>query len=82
MPHAVTIDSASYYLCYNLEAGVFHFGFAQEASRITTGQPNCELFVNELAMAARIDELKGINGWYDANKLQPADGETPPSNVT
>jgi len=82
MPHAVSIDSASWYICYNLADGTFHFGFAPDHSHMTTGQPNCELFTNEAEMAARIDELKEIDGWYEANKPQPVEDETPPSNVT
>ena len=83
MAHAVSIESASWYICYDLTDGTFHYGLAPDHSHMTTGQPNCELFTNEAEMAARIDTLKGIDGWYEANKPQPVeDEELPPSNVT
>lgn len=82
MAHAVSIESASWYICYDLTDGAFHFGFAPDHSRMTTGQPNCELFTNEAAMASRIDELKGIAGWYEANKPTPINIDDAASNVT
>ena len=82
MAHAVSIESASWYICYDLTDGTFHYGLAPDHSHMTTGQPNCELFTNEAEMAARIDTLKGIDGWYESNKPQEPDEELPPSNVT
>lgn len=82
MPHVVSIESASWYICYDLADGTFHFGLAGDHSHLTTGQPNCELFVSEAAMATRIDELKGVEGWYEANKPTPINIDDTPSNVT
>ena len=82
MPHSVSIESASWYICYDLADGTFHFGLASDYSRLTTGQPNCELFVSESAMAVRIDELKGIDGWYEAHKPEPVNIDDVPSNLT
>jgi hypothetical protein len=82
MPHAVSIESASWYICYDLTDGTFHFGLAPDHSHMTTGQPNCELFVSESAMAVRIDELKGIDGWYEAHKPESVNIDDIPSNLT
>ena len=82
MAHAVSIESASYYVCYNIATGTFHFGLAPDHSHMTTGQPNCELFTAEAEMASRLDELKGIPGWYDANKPAPINIDDTPGNLT
>jgi hypothetical protein len=77
MPHVVKIESASWFICYDLAKNTFHFGFAPDYSRMVSGQPNCELFASEFAMATRIDELKGIDGWYETNKPPPDDEVSP-----
>ena len=70
MSHTLNVEFDSWYLAYNLEKKVFHFGFANAGSKINTHQPVCEFFFTESEMASRIDSLKEIEGWYEANKIE------------
>lgn len=73
MSHQVKIIEGSWYIAYNWAEGVYHFGFADAGTvdALSTGQPNLELFTNETSMANRLDQLKGVVGWYEANKPEP-----------
>ena len=79
MMHDITTDK--WFLCYDLADGTFHYGLAKSPAILTTGQPNCEMFDTEETLASRIDGLKGVSGWYEANKPTAAE-PTIPSNVT
>lgn len=52
---------------------------ANNNALINTGQPNYELFASEDLMATRLDELKGVDGWYAANKPIEDDPLNPPA---
>ena len=81
MPHHyIEVTEDLWFVAYTEARGIVHYGFAESPATITSGQHDLETFATEEEMAARVDELKGIAGWYDAHK--PADTYPPPNNGT
>ena len=78
--HRLDVTEDLWFVAYTESRGIVHYGFAAPPATVTTGQENIETFITEAAMASKIDELKGIAGWYDAHK--PADTYPPPNNGT
>lgn len=79
--HHIEVTEDIWFVAYTEERGVVHYGFAPTDSTVTSGQHDFETFSTEEAMAARVDELKGITGWYEANKPAEAPND-PAGNVT
>lgn len=77
--HYLEVNEDLWFVAHTSEKGIVHYGFAKSPASITSGQHELETFSDEEAMAARVDELKGVAGWYEANKPAPID---PASNVT
>lgn len=83
----IKVDESKWYLCYDLQKDVFHFGFCEANSTINTWQPNHEFFATEDELASRINLLKNIDNWYADNigtmeKIETNTGSRPPSNTT
>lgn len=54
-----------YYIAYNLEDEIFHYGKLDIGGVCTTGQPELESFKTKISFTARLDELTGITNYYD-----------------
>lgn len=84
----IKVNESKFYLCYDLQKDVFHFGFCEANSTINTWQPNQEFFSTEDELAARVNSLKNIENWYAENvgTVSPPEEMDPdnrfPSNVT
>ena len=79
--HHLDVTEDLWFVAHTEERGIVHYGFAQAGATVTSGQHEFETFATEQEMAARVDQLKGIAGWYEAHKPAPVDPDTP-SNVT
>ena len=60
-------DTDKYYWCAWGD-DVVHFGEIEEGQRVTTGQPNFESFKTEAELEAKVDSLKTVGYYKDANK--------------
>ena len=79
--HYEEFANDTYYVCHTPQTGTIHFGMAEASATLTSGQQFCEYFFTEGELAARVDEIKKIPGWYEANKTVESD-PLPVSNVT
>lgn len=79
--HHLDVTEDLWFVAYTEERGIVHYGFAPADATVTSGQHEFETFATEQEMSARVDELKGIDGWYEANKPVLVDPDTS-SNVT
>lgn len=59
------IKKITYYIAYNLEKEIFHYGEIKKGGVLTTGQPELEEFSTKTAMKERLDELTGEKDYYD-----------------
>ena len=71
----------TYFVCHTPQTGVVHFGLASAPATLTSGQESCDYFSTEAELAARVDEIKDIPGWYEDNKIVEPDPSLV-SNVT
>lgn len=63
----------TYYIAYNLEKKIFHFGEIKKGGVLTTGQPELEEFSTKTAMKERLDELTGEKNYYDKQMKEKED---------
>lgn len=58
-----------YYVAYDQDpnASVVHFGKAEEGNEVNTGQPLFQVYTDEDEWIERINELKGVENWYESN---------------
>jgi hypothetical protein len=80
--HYLNVIEDVWFVAYTESRGTVHYGHAEAPATVTSGQQELETFATEDAMGARIDELKGISGWYEAHKPLPPDPDQQPGNVT
>lgn len=80
--HHLDVTESLWFVASTAERGIVHYGFAEAPATVTSGQHELETFATEAEMAARVDQLKGIDGWYEAHKPLPPDPEQQPGNVT
>lgn len=80
--HHKTFAEDTYFVCFTAAKNIVHFGFIPAGGSLTSRQESCEHFATEQQMAARVDELKGVPGWYESQKPAEPDDTTPPMNVT
>ena len=66
--HEITINEDLWFVAFSQERGKVHFGFAAAPAIVTSGQHELLTFVTEGEMSAKIDQLKGVTGWYEAHK--------------
>ena len=79
--HEININEDLWFVAFTQERGTVHFGFAAAPSIVTSGQHELLTFVTEVEMSEKVDQLKGVTGWYEAHK--PISVETDiASNVT
>lgn len=59
-----------FFLCYTT-AETLTYSYLTLGSQVQTGQDHLEVFDTEEQLAAAIDSIKGIAGWYmqDANRI-------------
>lgn len=79
--HRIEVTEDLWFVASTAERGIVHYGFAEAPATVTSGQHELETFATEAEMAARVDELKGVAGWYEAHKPAAVDPDLP-SNVT
>lgn len=60
-------ESNKWYVAHN-NNDVVHFGELASLAGVKTGQPHLDIFDTEALMAAKVDDLKSEDGWYDKNK--------------
>ena len=78
--HHLEVTESLWFVAHTVERGIVHYGFAESPAIITSGQHHLETFDTEQEMAAKVDELKGVAGWYEAHKAAPFDPA--PANIT
>lgn len=66
--HHLDVTEDLWFVAYTEERGIVHYGFAPTDATVTSGQHDFETFSTEEEMAARVDQLKGSDGWYEAHK--------------
>jgi hypothetical protein len=54
----------TYYIAYNLDEKIFHFGEIKKGGVLTTGQPELEEFSTKTEFKKRLDELTGEKDYY------------------
>jgi hypothetical protein len=54
-----------WYLAYNQNENIYHFGLVETNQSMITKQPVLEQFNNEDDLRVRVDGFKG-DGWYDS----------------
>lgn len=63
-------DADVWFIAYNQDEGIHHFGLLEVGRCLATGQPVLEQFATEGEMEQRLDELKEENGWYASHKKE------------
>lgn len=53
----------TWYLAYDSQKNIYHFGVVSPNQVMETALPNLEQFASEELLEAKCDELKG-SGWY------------------
>ena len=63
-----------YIVAYNdsVSPNVVHYGKARQGQVVETGQPKHEIYEDENVWIDRINELKGVENWYQDNENQYA----------
>lgn len=71
MTHIENDNYPFYFIAYNdgVTPAIVHFGEIKEGQVVETGQPKHEVFEDETAWINRINELKGIDNWYEDNEV-------------
>lgn len=67
------IKKITYYIAYNLEKEIFHYGEIKKGGVLTTGQPELEEFSTKTAMKERLDELTGEKDYYNKQMKEKED---------
>lgn len=62
-----------YYIAYNLDKKIFHYGKLDNGSVCTTGQPELESFKTKTSFKNRLGELTGNPNYYDEQEKKNAE---------
>lgn len=65
----------TYYVAYNLEKEIFHFGEIKKGGVLATGQPELEEFSTKTELKERLDELTGEKNYYDKKMKEMEKGQ-------